>query len=150
MIKTTKLVAIKKEDILFLNSFTIFISNNRTILDYQAIENFYFFYIKYDFYKQQTLLNSCVLKNIKYGVVGVGHLGLFHIQQIKKVAGVDFVGFYDLDEQRASFVVKQEKVSFFKNIKSLFDLCDAVSIVTPTETHFDLSLLAIKNNCHIF
>ena len=29
-------------------------------------------------------------------------------------------------------------------------MCDAVSIVTPTETHFDLSILAIKNNCHVF
>ena len=36
-------------------------------------------------------------KNIKYGVVGVGHLGKFHVQQIQNVKGAVLCGIYDVD-----------------------------------------------------
>ena len=41
-------------------------------------------------------------KHIKYGVVGVGHLGSFHVQQLKKLARVVLLGVFDVNPSAAN------------------------------------------------
>ena len=76
-------------------------------------------------------------KKIKYGVIGVGHLGNFHIKQLLKINSVDLVGIYDENKQRVDEISKNYSVHKFDSVVSLLKQVDAVSIVTPTTTHKD-------------
>ena len=89
-------------------------------------------------------------KKIKYGVIGVGHLGNFHIKQLLKIKSVDLVGIYDENKQRLDEISKNYSVHKFDSAVSLLKQVDAVSIVTPTTTHKDVALLALENDCHVF
>ena len=89
-------------------------------------------------------------KKIKYGVIGVGHLGNFHIKQLLKINSVDLVGIYDENKQRLDEISKNYSVHKFDSAVSLLKQVDAVSIVTPTTTHKDVALLALENDCHVF
>ena len=89
-------------------------------------------------------------KKIKYGVIGVGHLGNFHIKQLLKIKSVDLVGIYDENKQRLDEISKNYSVRKFDSAVSLLEQVDAVSIVTPTTTHKDVALLALENDCHVF
>tara|TARA_A100001011_G_scaffold392730_1_gene480969 strand:- start:32755 stop:33705 length:951 start_codon:yes stop_codon:yes gene_type:complete len=89
-------------------------------------------------------------KKIKYGVIGVGHLGNFHVKQLLNIGSVELIGVYDEDPKRLNEISQNYNVPKIKAIKDLLKLADAVSIVTPTTTHKDIALLALDNDCHIF
>ena len=89
-------------------------------------------------------------KKIKYGVIGVGHLGNFHIKQLLKIKAVDLVGVYDENKQRLDEISKNYSVPQFDSAVNLLKKSDAVSIVTPTTTHKDVTMLALENDCHVF
>ena len=42
-------------------------------------------------------------KPIKYGIIGAGHLGNYHAQQLKKISCVKLVGVFDLDVKKSSW-----------------------------------------------
>ena len=89
-------------------------------------------------------------KKIKYGVIGVGHLGNFHVKQLLKINSIDLVGVYDENKERLDEISKNYSVRKFGSVVDLLKQADAVSIVTPTTTHKDIALLALENDCHIF
>ncbi len=91
-----------------------------------------------------------MLKQINYGIIGAGHLGTYHAQQIQKIQGVTLVGVFDINEQSAKKIAKKYKTKIFSSPKSLFAACNAVSITTPASNHFTSAMLAMKNNCHVF
>ena len=99
---------------------------------------------------KKNLVNFKMNKHIKYGVVGVGHLGKFHVEQLKKIQGVSLIGIYDTNQTLASNISNQFKTRSFNDLNSLLKKCDAVSIVTSTPYHYSVSLEAIKNNCNVF
>ena len=89
-------------------------------------------------------------KNINYGVVGVGHLGKFHVQQINRISKAQLCGVYDIDYALACVVAKKNHTTAFKHLNDLLAACDAISVVVPTPEHCQISSEAIKNNCHVF
>ncbi len=91
-----------------------------------------------------------MIKGIKFGVVGVGHLGTFHVQQIQKIKNAHLVGLFDLNFNLCENAAKKYKVLAFKNIKDLFKSCDAISVVTPTPSHYKIASSAIESGCHVF
>ena len=86
-----------------------------------------------------------VYPNISVGVVGVGHLGAYHLQQYQKLKNVTVVGFYDVNVTRSKEVKSNHNVEAFKSLDHLLTQCDAVSIATPTTTHFSIAKKAILN-----
>ena len=89
-------------------------------------------------------------KPIKFGVIGVGYLGNFHAQQLKMNKNVSLVGVFDLNFSLCLRSAKKYKVLAFKNIKEVLKNCDAVCVVTPTPTHFQIAKIALENKCHVF
>ena len=82
-------------------------------------------------------------KKVKIGVVGAGHLGKHHIKHLSNHSLVDFVGFFDTDQDNAQLVSKKFNVESFDNENDLIEASEGINIVTPTETHYDLSLIHI-------
>jgi predicted dehydrogenase len=87
---------------------------------------------------------------LKIGVIGAGHLGKFHLNNLKEIEGVELVGFCDTDDANAAIVIEKYNITRFKTIADLLDNCDAVDIVAPTTYHFELCEEAIKRGKHVF
>lgn len=87
---------------------------------------------------------------IKIGVLGAGHLGKIHLKLLKEIPAYELVGFYDPDAINAQKVSSELGVRAFSNIDTLMDAVDAVDIVTPTLSHYECAIKAIKKTKHIF
>ena len=87
---------------------------------------------------------------INVGVIGVGHLGSFHVEQFLTIPQINFIGFYDVNAKTVKTVKNQYNIKYFETLDELLLQCDAVSIATPTKTHFEVAKQCIEMNCHVF
>ena len=87
---------------------------------------------------------------LKVGVFGVGHLGKFHLNNWKEIAGVELTGFYDPNGETAREVSEKYQLACFPDAVGLIDACDAADIVAPTPFHFELCEKAIRKGKHVF
>ena len=87
---------------------------------------------------------------LKVGVFGAGHLGKIHIQQWQQVADAILVGFYDPDDKQAAIAIEKYNVKRFTNIDELIAAVDAVDIVSPTITHYNIAKSSLLNGRHVF
>ena len=86
---------------------------------------------------------------IKIGVIGVGYLGSYHIQQYQQINNIELVGCYDINHEALTNIKAEYNINIFDSLDELLVLCDAVSIVTPTNTHFEVAKKALSSNCHV-
>jgi Predicted dehydrogenases and related proteins len=92
-----------------------------------------------------------VSEKIKAGVIGVGHLGQHHVKHYDLRNDVTLVGVYDTNPNRAKEIALQYNTEFFDTPQDLMKICDGISIVTPTESHYSIAKIAIEDfNCHVF
>ena len=89
-------------------------------------------------------------KKPKIGVVGAGHLGKHHIKHLSNHKGVDFIGVFDINEDSLKNICDEFSVRPFKSLEELISLCDAVNIVTPTNTHFDIARKFLNQKKDVF
>ena len=87
---------------------------------------------------------------LKIGLIGVGHLGRIHLQQLLDIKEYNLIGFYDTSEDRAKEAEKEFKIKYFSSLEELIDSVDVVDIVTPTLSHFDCASAALKKGKHVF
>ena len=84
------------------------------------------------------------MKRVKVGVIGCGVMGGFHLKQYGSIPEVDIVGVSDIDPSRAP-----QNIKFFNDYKDLLKIADAVSITTPTSTHYEVGMAALDAGCHV-
>ncbi len=87
---------------------------------------------------------------MKIGVIGVGHLGNFHLKQLSNIPEISVSGFYEIDQQRAAEMNKEHNITAFSTMENLLNVSDAVSVVTPTESHYKITEKALDAGCHVF
>ena len=89
-------------------------------------------------------------KKVSVGIVGVGHLGKHHVKHLAAMDNVECVGFYDIDEARATVISDKYNVKSYDSLEALLSDCDAVTIVTPTDTHFNVASDCLTAGKHVF
>ena len=87
---------------------------------------------------------------LKIGIFGVGHLGKFHLNNWKEIAGTELIGFYDPNDDTAKEVSEKYQLPRFLDADTLIETCDALDIVAPTNFHFDLCEKVIRKGKHVF
>ena len=87
---------------------------------------------------------------LRVGIMGVGHLGKFHLNNWKEIEGATIAGFYDPNDETAADVTGKYQLKRFDSVNSLLEVCDAVDIIAPTSQHFELCKAAITNGRHVF
>jgi len=87
---------------------------------------------------------------LKIGVLGAGHLGKIHIQQWQEIEGIELVGFYDPDDIQAATTISKYQVPRYTNVDSLIEAVDAVDIVSPTVSHYELARKCLLSGKHLF
>ena len=87
---------------------------------------------------------------IKIGVIGAGHLGKIHLKLLNSSKKFDLIGFYDIDKKSSEELSKKEGYKYFSNLDNLLSNVDAIDIVSPTTTHFEIAKNVILKNKHVF
>ncbi len=87
---------------------------------------------------------------IRLGVVGAGSLGYHHVRILRDVEGVRLAGFVDDRPERASQVATELGVKAYRDVASLLEDVDAVTIVVPTPAHFRVARQALELGKHAF
>jgi predicted dehydrogenase len=77
--------------------------------------------------------------SVKVGVIGVGYLGQHHARIYSEIEEADLVAVVDIDKQKADKFAKQYKCEPYYDYKDVLDKVDALSIVTPTTTHYSIA-----------
>ncbi len=83
-------------------------------------------------------------EKLKVGVVGVGHLGKFHTRIYSEFDSTELVGVCDIDQKRGKKYARKYGTKFFKDPDNLASQVEAVSIATPTETHYKIASKFLK------
>ena len=90
------------------------------------------------------------MESIRYGIIGVGHLGEIHTRLAAGIHSINLAGVYDTDEKRSASIADKYGTKAYRNLEELLQEVDAVSIVVPTEHHLSNTRKAIENDCHVF
>ena len=90
------------------------------------------------------------MNKIRTGIIGIGHLGKLHASLYREVEQADLIGVYDLDLEKAKKIASELNIKSFDSLEDLFRDIEAVNIVTPTVTHFELAKQALEANLHVF
>ena len=90
------------------------------------------------------------LDKIYYGVVGAGHIGNYHAQQIQNIKHVVLQGIYDISETRAQKVATKYQTLAFQSLQETIKQCNVITIATPAHSHFKIAIQALKRGCHVF
>jgi predicted dehydrogenase len=87
---------------------------------------------------------------LNVGVFGVGHLGKYHLNNWKEIKGVKLVGFFDPNNDIAKQVAEEYGLKRFLDEDKLFDACDIIDVVVPTDRHFEVCMRALRKGKHVF
>lgn len=90
------------------------------------------------------------MKPIRMGVIGAGRMGRNHCRVFSTLRHVELVGVTDLNYEAAKQVAQQYETTAFANLDALLTSVDAVSIVTPTPSHFALALTCLERGVDLF
>src|SRR3954464_347336 len=95
---------------------------------------------------------TLTVEQIRVSVFGTGSLGKEHARVyslLAKSGQVDFVGVYDVDSDTARKIAEKYGVRAFLSISEAMAASNAVSIVTPTQTHFELAKTLLTSGKHV-
>jgi len=89
---------------------------------------------------------------VRIAVLGTGSLGKEHVRIYAELAAagvVDFVGVHDLASESARRFAQKYRVRAFGSLAEAADASDALSVVTPTTTHFELAKDLLHRGRHV-
>lgn len=87
---------------------------------------------------------------LKVGLIGVGYLGKIHLKILRETDAFQLLGFFDIDKETSDAMCKQYNVKAYASGSDLMDDCEAVIIVTPSNTHYEIATMAIKKENTFF
>lgn len=88
-------------------------------------------------------------RGIKFGVIGAGAMGKNHGRIASTLAGLNLVGMADLNLLSAEEFAAALKIKAFGDYKELLPLTEALSIATPTLTHFSIASDCLNAGRHV-
>ena len=88
-------------------------------------------------------------RKLRVGVIGVGHLGEYHVQKYKAMPDVNLVGVVDTDWGRAQEIARRYDTKPFQRHEDILPLVEAVSLAVPTEQHFQVAKDILSGGLHL-
>jgi predicted dehydrogenase len=91
-------------------------------------------------------------QKLKTAVIGVGSLGQHHARNYAELSreGLGkFVGVCDISEENARSVAEKNGCKFYTDWREIASEVDAVSIVTPTETHCEVACALLEKGVNV-
>jgi predicted dehydrogenase len=90
------------------------------------------------------------MSRIKAAVIGVGYLGRFHAQKYSQLTDqCELVGVVDGRSEVRATVSAEVRCAGFADYRELLGKVDAVSVVTPTPSHFEIADAFLAAGAHV-
>jgi predicted dehydrogenase len=89
------------------------------------------------------------MKNLRVGVVGVGHIGSNHARLYAEIPSADFTAVYDVDLARGNCIGKKFSAAAAKSLDEFIEMVDAASVATPTSTHYEVAQILLTRGKHL-
>ena len=92
------------------------------------------------------------MSDIKFAVVGFGHIGKRHATIINDFKGARLVAIVDSDSTVKSHALYPKEIPFFNSIQDLLRSgipVEVVCVCTPNGFHVEHALQALENKCHV-
>ena len=89
------------------------------------------------------------MKKLRCAVIGVGYLGKFHAQKYAELENAELIAVVDANIEQAKNIADQFNCLALKDYHDLAGKVDAVSIVTPTKTHYTIAQFCLKEQLHV-
>jgi len=89
---------------------------------------------------------------IRVGVLGTGSLGKEHVRiyaELAQAGKVELAGVYDAHPDTARKIAGKHNARVFNSVAELAAASDALNIVTPTTTHFELAKSLLLQGKHV-
>jgi predicted dehydrogenase len=86
---------------------------------------------------------------VRVGVIGIGVMGQRHCRVFSTLRGTRLVGIHDVVPEVAERVGRQFDAPCFDDLDDLLDNVDAVSVATPTATHFPIAMRCLERGVHV-
>ena len=72
------------------------------------------------------------------------------LEKFQNISTCNLVGIYDSNQDTLNQFEEKYQVNICNSLEDLFEICDAVSIATPTITHYKIARKAIEKGLHVF
>ncbi|MCS6984120.1 MAG: Gfo/Idh/MocA family oxidoreductase [Leptospiraceae bacterium] len=86
---------------------------------------------------------------LKFGIVGVGHMGAYHLNVVSSLPSHELIGIYEVNPERAREMAERYDTVAFESLESLFKEVEAVVIAVPTSWHYELARQALESGVHV-
>lgn len=94
------------------------------------------------------------MSKLRVGVIGLGHLGKFHVEKLAKISEAEVVALVDIVPERIKEALekirKSQKPYTTTEYREIADLVDAVVIATPTVTHYEIAKFFLEREKAVF
>lgn len=87
-----------------------------------------------------------IMKKVKVGVIGIGHLGISHARIYQQLPKAKLVAISEINPRRLKETSRRLGVPGYINYKELFGQIEAASIVVPTNLHYKIAQDFLKHN----
>ena len=89
------------------------------------------------------------MAKVRTAVVGVGHQGKWHAEKFATLENSELVAVVDKDTDRCEVLAAELDAKPVSDFKDLIGEVDAVSIASPTRSHFDIASALLENGIHV-
>jgi UDP-N-acetylglucosamine 3-dehydrogenase len=102
------------------------------------------------FDERRYLVNA--MRKLSVGVIGLGSWGKNHVRVFSELENVELVAVCDIDSHRAKYIARKYQIQSYTSIEAFLKREDieAISICTPTTTHYQIADRAIGCGKHLF
>jgi len=94
-------------------------------------------------------INRMKKEKLRIAVIGVGHLGEYHVQKYKVIPGVELVGVVDVNAERVNEIAQRYNIRAYRDHRDILDKVDAVSLAVTTEMHFGVAKDILAQRVHM-
>jgi len=89
------------------------------------------------------------MSKLRVAVIGTGYLGEFHAQKYAQLDHVELVAVVDTNVDRCKTIAHALNTDAVTDYRELFGKVEAVSIVTPTSSHFSIGKAFLEHGIHV-
>ena len=89
------------------------------------------------------------MRNIKAGVVGVGHIGNHHARIYSELPGCELVAILDGNYSAAEKAASKYGGKACSSLEEFSALIDAATVATPTESHHEIGSHLLRQGKHL-
>ncbi len=86
---------------------------------------------------------------LRVGVIGAGRMGQRHCRVYSTLRQAQLVGICDAVPETGRRVAEEYDVPFYGDVEALLKHVDAVSLATPTPSHFGLAMQCLAQGVHV-